>query len=150
MNLRGEDGSTALMWAVYIGNDKCVKIFLESGADVNIQNDDGGTPLVCALIEGHVKCIKLLVKAKAKVNMQNIVVWNGFAFDNRGYYPEHYIMESWQKPNRVKNLLLFSAGQDLSKIPKEYIMNFIEMRTICIPEMFLDAELSLKTSAEKP
>ena len=51
--------------------DKCVDLFIKSGADVNKQNKDGQTALMLAARGGHDKCVDLLIQAGADVNKQN-------------------------------------------------------------------------------
>ena len=94
VNLRSNDGFTALVKAAENGHDRCVKallraavkstkyaliaaalkgcekcvhMLLKEGADVNGRTN--GTPvLICAAEDGHDKCVDLLIRAGADVN----------------------------------------------------------------------------------
>ena len=55
MNAKAEDGNTALMAAVDIGNEPLVQFFIVKGAEVNIRNTSGKTALYQAVIHGHTK-----------------------------------------------------------------------------------------------
>lgn len=48
VNLRDDDGDTALFYAASKGNASIVKMLLEAGADPNLPASDSGTPLVIA------------------------------------------------------------------------------------------------------
>ena len=48
VNMTDCEGVTALMKAIYIGHQQCVKLLIEAGADVNISNKDGITTLMNA------------------------------------------------------------------------------------------------------
>lgn len=54
-----ESGCTALYWAVHKGAVDCVRVLLESKADVNKANDDRLTPLHKACWNGDVECVKV-------------------------------------------------------------------------------------------
>ncbi|MFH1115319.1 MAG: ankyrin repeat domain-containing protein [Pseudomonadota bacterium] len=43
------DGSTALIWAAFLGDVELVRLLLEKGAEVNVRLTDGLTPLLCAM-----------------------------------------------------------------------------------------------------
>ena len=70
INLSCEIGSTALIRAAE-EDDKCVKLLIQAGADVNHQNVDGHTTLIRAAAEGQEKCVELLIQAGANVNHQD-------------------------------------------------------------------------------
>ena len=56
-----------LILSVYHGRDGCEKLLLEAEADVNICSGLG-TPLHHAAMQGHISCIGLLLGAGADVN----------------------------------------------------------------------------------
>ena len=53
-----EGGHTQLMRAALAGDLKTVKMFLESGADVNARNDEGRTALMFAAVNRETACGK--------------------------------------------------------------------------------------------
>ena len=61
MNRTRKNGTTAIMDACVGGFDKCVKVLLQSGADVNIVSNDGTSALTLALLGKYKKCLELLL-----------------------------------------------------------------------------------------
>ena len=55
VNAKDEDGNTALMAAVDIGNEPWYSFFIVKGAEVNVRNTSGKTALYQAVIHGHTK-----------------------------------------------------------------------------------------------
>ena len=54
------------------GNPECVRILIEAGADVNLTSEDKWTPLHFAAFNGHCECVKLLIDKGAKINSRDI------------------------------------------------------------------------------
>ena len=83
VNLKGEDGNTALMAAIKsrpVESDarlKVINLLLDSKADINTQNDDGNFPLLLAIQHGLTDIAQLLVSKKADLNLKN----------EAGYFP---------------------------------------------------------------
>jgi len=76
INVRDENGFTALMYASDKGYTDTVKLLVEKGADINFQHrEEGYTALTLASQEGHTEIVRLLVDAEAKLDIQEI---NGF------------------------------------------------------------------------
>jgi ankyrin repeat protein len=65
VNLPGNDGSTALLWAAYNANADMVRALLTAGAKVDTANRYGVTPLLQASRTGDTPIMDLLLKAGA-------------------------------------------------------------------------------------
>ena len=61
---------TGLVAAAKYGQQKCVEVLTQAGADENKENDDCQTALIMAANNGHENCVGLLIKAGADVNKQ--------------------------------------------------------------------------------
>lgn len=72
VNLPGHDGDTALHMAARGGHLECVKLLLDSGADITISNNVKSTALHCASshVEGSI-VVEELLKRGANPNVQN-------------------------------------------------------------------------------
>ena len=70
VNMKTEDGSTALKIAAQNGHSDIVKYLIEVKANVNLQAEDGGTALIIAAQNRHSDIIKYLIEANADVNMK--------------------------------------------------------------------------------
>ena len=66
-----QDGSTALIAAVYAEQRETAAMLLEAGADVAACSDDGDTALMFASMRGNAALIELLLDAGANVNAAN-------------------------------------------------------------------------------
>lgn len=78
VNIKGDDGYTALIRATRRGNIDCMKILLENGADINMKDiANSWTPLHFAAYKNNLKCIEFLLKFRGKkgyeadINIQN-------------------------------------------------------------------------------
>jgi ankyrin repeat protein len=68
VNVRADDGSTALLWAAH-GNDlDAAGALARAGADANAANQFGMTPLSRACTNGSAEMVELLLKAGANPN----------------------------------------------------------------------------------
>ena len=68
VNVRADDGSTALLWAAH-GNDlEAAGALARAGADANAANQFGLTPLSRACTNGSAEMVELLLKAGANPN----------------------------------------------------------------------------------
>src|SRR4051794_15192206 len=65
-NVKGDHGTTALMYACSFGSPAAVKALLKAGAQVNTANELGATPLMLATTEPDK--VKLLLQHGANVN----------------------------------------------------------------------------------
>jgi 26S proteasome non-ATPase regulatory subunit 10 len=66
VNLKSEEGRTALVYAVGLGNKAVIKNLVAHGADVNLEDGYGKTPLMIAQEANNETLIRLLRKAGAK------------------------------------------------------------------------------------
>ena len=65
VNVKNNNGTTALIWAASNGHAKVVSALIAAGADVNVKNNNGTTALMWAAYNGHAKVVSLLKKAGA-------------------------------------------------------------------------------------
>lgn len=71
VNIRNNDGMTALMAAALSGNLQMVSLIVKAKADINATNNDGITALMGAAITGDPDIVKLLIEKRAGVNIKN-------------------------------------------------------------------------------
>lgn len=63
INLLDENGLGLIHWACDRGNDKILKIILQTkGVDINLKDEDGQTALFYASSCGHYECLRLLLE----------------------------------------------------------------------------------------
>jgi ankyrin repeat protein len=63
-----DDGSPALLWAVYNDNLDIVRLLVAAGADVSTSNREGMTPLAEAAMNGDAAMVEFLLEAGAPVD----------------------------------------------------------------------------------
>ena len=68
VNVRSEDGSTALLWAAHWNDLQTAELLVRAGADANAANDFRMTPLSQACTNGSAAFVDLLLKAGANPN----------------------------------------------------------------------------------
>ncbi len=68
VNVRSEDGSTALLWAAHWNDLQTAALLVRAGADANAANDFRMTPLSQACTNGSTEFVDLLLKAGANPN----------------------------------------------------------------------------------
>ncbi len=68
VNVRAEDGSTALLWAAHWNDLQTATLLVRAGADANAANDFRMTPLSQACTNGSTEFVDLLLKAGANPN----------------------------------------------------------------------------------
>jgi ankyrin repeat protein len=71
VNVRNEEGVTALSYASDRGHLDIVEILLANNADVNVKSNVGSTPLINAAHMGHLQIVSLLIANGADVNCQS-------------------------------------------------------------------------------
>lgn len=69
VNVRSEDGSTALLWAAHWNDVAMATMLVRAGADANAANDLRMTPLVQACTNGSAALVALLLRAGANPNV---------------------------------------------------------------------------------
>ncbi len=72
VNVKNDDGSTALMVASLYGNLEMVKYLIENGADINAKDNDGSTALIYASKWANLEEVEYLVKNGADINIKDI------------------------------------------------------------------------------
>jgi uncharacterized protein len=68
VNVRSEDGSTALLWAAHWNDVQTAELLIRAGADANVANDFRMTPLSQACTNASSALVDLLLKAGANPN----------------------------------------------------------------------------------
>ena len=68
VNIRADDGSTALLWAAHWNDLETTDLLLHAGADANAANDFRMTPLSQACVNGSAAFVESLLKAGANPN----------------------------------------------------------------------------------
>ena len=66
-----QPGDTPLMYAAFNGHKQCLRVWIESGCNVNVVNSTGGTALGHAAGKGHNSCVKVFMEAGADVNIRS-------------------------------------------------------------------------------
>ena len=73
VNLRNQDGKSALWYAVDSGDLPITKLLLDAGAEVNVQdNEFGQTPIFIAAQKNYTDLVSLLVAHRADANIKDI------------------------------------------------------------------------------
>ena len=73
INIRFENGITALMYACENGYNDVIKLLINNGADVNVGDIHQKTALMYACEKGDEEAVKILIKNNADVNAKNIL-----------------------------------------------------------------------------
>ena len=68
VNARGSYNETALMEAIFCGNEEVAKFLVEKGADVNAKDNDGFTALMEAVYRPRIDMCSLLILNGADIN----------------------------------------------------------------------------------
>ena len=108
VNLKENDGSTALMVAALFGYKEIVELLLQNNAIVNAKKTDGSTALIFAAREGHKEIVEILLQENANVNAK--VGW-----------PKNLGSSGiWISKNHVShNIFFHHLGQKHNKKPKK-------------------------------
>jgi ankyrin repeat protein len=70
LNIKDNNGNTALMVAIENKNEKIIKMLINSGADLNIQNNEGFTVLMYSL-DIELDYVKFILKKGSNINLQD-------------------------------------------------------------------------------
>ncbi len=101
VDVKDEDGWTALMWAADRGYTNIVEALIKAGADVNAKDNDGYTALMKAAWCGYTNVVEALIKAGADVNARSNVGYTAFSFAKDRRCPEIVAMleqaASWSR-----------------------------------------------------
>lgn len=89
VDIKDNDGWTALMWSAYQGHSDTARLLLDAGADVDIQDNNGWTALIYAAALGYADTVKLLLDAGADIDIQNNSGWTALDILKRKY-PDRY------------------------------------------------------------
>ena len=68
VNIISRKDPSALITAVRLGHEKCLKLLIRTGADVNTSDSNSHSPLFKAAYFAHYRCVDLLLQAGADVN----------------------------------------------------------------------------------
>jgi ankyrin repeat protein len=79
----GNEGRTALMQAVWLGNLKNIKLLIDSGADVNAKDKHGRTALMEAAYWGYVDAVNMLIEAGADIDAKSDLEMTALDFATR-------------------------------------------------------------------
>ena len=87
VNVKNEDGNTALILAAYKGNAEVINALIKAGADVNAKNKNNDTALTLAAWKSNAEAVNALVKAGEDINVKNkdsntaltLAAWEGNA-----------------------------------------------------------------------
>ncbi len=71
INLKNDDGWSALMFACQGGHNHIVQLLLEYDVDVNSKNQFGFTPIMKACEKGHANIVQLLLSKTADFTTKN-------------------------------------------------------------------------------
>ena len=102
VNLKNRQGDTALTLAALTGDNKYLKILLNSGAKLNREND-----FLPAAISGSPKCIRILLEAGADVN---VMYQNG----NSVLYTLLHLLTDRDQTRLTSLRLILAAGADVN------------------------------------
>ena len=107
VNIKNDDGSTALMGAMYCGYSiYTVRMLIDADAEVNIKNNDGSTALFYALIYiCPVYTVRMLIDAGADVNVKANYGWTALYYavlHNNSIYTVRILIDTGADVN-IKN-----------------------------------------------
>ncbi len=71
LNMKDNDGYTALMLASFLGNTEIAKMLIDANANLNMQYKNGNTALMFAISMGNIEAVKALIEAGANPNIRN-------------------------------------------------------------------------------
>lgn len=73
VNCADAEGNSPLIFAAFYGHQDCVRLLIDSGADVNQINNwkDKWTALQFACARGHAECVRLLIDSGANIDHVN-------------------------------------------------------------------------------
>jgi ankyrin repeat protein len=102
INQQDSKGRTPIAWAAARGDEKCVKILLDFGADPEISCDTGNNPLLRSVRAKSPGCVRLLLQHGANVQARSAL----------GFTALHYAAYYQDDEAHLKMLLDFGAQID--------------------------------------
>ena len=94
----GEEGRTAMHWAVQEGHYAIVSTLLDNNANVNSQDENGYTPLIQAVSEGNLDIVQLLLRRGANPNLSS-----------KSCSTALHLAYRWTSPEMINLLLQYGA-----------------------------------------
>ena len=104
LDIRSNEGKTALIWASYRNHIEVVKLLIEAGANLNIRDDEGRTALIWASYHNRIEIVKLLIENFADECILDDDGWSFYDFLN----DENKEIIKGIYPNEVENAIHFS------------------------------------------
>jgi len=92
-----EDGITALTAASSEGHTECVKLLVDTKANVNAKDKDSTTSLMAASARGHFDVVSIILAAGANVNEQNVDGHTALMF---AYNGKNQVETLWERYNQ--------------------------------------------------
>ncbi len=139
INLKGQDGYTALMCAAMAGYTDSTQALIEAGADLDAIDDEGNTAMMLAQASRHPKIVRLLKQAGASEEGMNEIALIQAAGDGNieqvraliqvGANVNHRIIDSTALCNAAAQghyeivRMLIEAGADVNKRASEGYFN---------------------------
>ncbi|KAL4238675.1 Ankyrin repeat [Mactra antiquata] len=108
LEVKDEQGYTALALAVLVGNTNLIKLLLEKGADIHTDDNEGHKLSHWAAVCGHLKVLDILINNKAEMSSP----------DNHHAYPIHYAAQMNSS----------NSGNTESRISEKVLRKFIDCK----------------------
>jgi ankyrin repeat protein len=83
VDLRGDDGFTALFYAAAKGYEDMCRLLIEKKATVDLKDNDGRTPLMIASLNGYESVCRFLIEKNAAVDEKNNYGWTPLMYAAR-------------------------------------------------------------------
>ena len=118
VNIKDEDGRTALFDAVSQGCVQCIELSLKAGADVNVTDNIGNTVIHSGFNKTIQRSFKLLLRAGYKVNVR----------DEEGITAFTLFLNFWSYADDTKKfvLLLFAAGETMDEARVRIVPDYLK------------------------
>lgn len=138
VNLKGEEGFTALMRAAVAGYADSTKALIEAGADLNLRDDNGNTAMMLAEDNSHSKIVRLLkdagaseegmneialIEAASQGNVEEVRILLQAGVDVNFRQDTTALCEAVQTGNYEIVKMLIDAGADVNLRAKEGYFN---------------------------
>jgi len=107
INLRDNEGWSALTWATYRGKKDIIKLLLNNGANINNKNNIKNTPLMFAVYRNYKDIVKLLLNYGADIYQKNKYGSDVFILAKRNNNNEILILLESAKDNNKSDCLIY-------------------------------------------